>query len=83
MLASCAKPTGSAADHADRSKKSGASVTSMIYLTDAQVIDTDWRPIPSLLTRGGLVGGLLHFAHLAGTSLVPGVVFAYGARVNR
>ena len=55
----------------------------MIYLTDAQVIDTDWRPIPSLLTRSGLVGGLLHFAHLAGTSLVPGVVFAYGARVNR
>jgi hypothetical protein len=58
-------------------------MTSMIYLTNAQVIDTDWRPIPSLLTRGGLVGGLLHFAHLAGTSLVPGVVFAYGARVNR
>jgi hypothetical protein len=58
-------------------------MTSMIYLTDAQVIDTDWWPIPSLLTRGGLVGGLLHFAHLAGTSLVPGVVFAYGARVNR
>jgi hypothetical protein len=27
----------------------------------AQVIGTDWRPIPGLLTCGEMVGGLFHF----------------------
>jgi tricarballylate dehydrogenase len=48
----------------------------MLYLTNAQVVDTDCRPIPGLLTGGAMVGGLFHFTHLAGTSLVPGTVFA-------
>jgi hypothetical protein len=48
----------------------------MVYLTDAQVVDTDWRPNPGLLMDGDMVGGLIHFTHLAGTSLVSGAMFA-------
>jgi hypothetical protein len=76
MLPACASPAGPAADHPDKVKNSGASMTSMLYLTDAQVVDTDFRPISGLLTGGTMVGGLFHFTRLAGTSLVPGAVFA-------
>jgi tricarballylate dehydrogenase len=48
----------------------------MLYLTDTQVVDTDCRPIPGLLTGGTMVGGLFHFTYLAGTSLVRSTVFA-------
>jgi tricarballylate dehydrogenase len=42
---------------------------------DAQVIGTDWRPIPGLLTCGEMVGGLFHFNYPGGTGLVSGAVF--------
>jgi hypothetical protein len=34
-------------------------MTAMLYPTDAQIIGTDWRPIPGLLTGGEMVGGLV------------------------
>jgi tricarballylate dehydrogenase len=42
---------------------------------NAQVIGTDWRPIPGLLTCGEMVGGLFHFNYPGGTGLVSGAVF--------
>jgi tricarballylate dehydrogenase len=41
----------------------------------AQVIGTDWRPIPGLLTCGEMVGGLFHCNYPGGTGLVSGAVF--------
>jgi len=41
----------------------------------AQVIGTDWRPIPGLFTCGEMVGGLFHYNYAAGTGLVSGATF--------
>jgi tricarballylate dehydrogenase len=41
----------------------------------AQVIGTDWRPIPGLYCCGEMVGGLFHFNYPGGTGLVSGAVF--------
>jgi len=42
---------------------------------DAQVIDTDGRPIPGLYAAGELVGGLFYFNYPGGTGLMSGAVF--------
>jgi tricarballylate dehydrogenase len=42
---------------------------------NAQVVATDWRPIPGLFTCGEMVGGLFHFNYPGGTGLVSGAVF--------
>ncbi|MBT5264653.1 MAG: FAD-dependent tricarballylate dehydrogenase TcuA [Rhodospirillaceae bacterium] len=41
----------------------------------ANVIGTDWRPIPGLYACGEMVGGLFHFNYPGGTGLVSGAVF--------
>jgi tricarballylate dehydrogenase len=41
----------------------------------AQVIGTDWRPIPGLYTCGEMVGGLFHYNYPGGTGLVSGATF--------
>jgi tricarballylate dehydrogenase len=46
---------------------------------NAQVIGTDWRPIPGLFTCGEMVGGLFHFNYPGGTGLVSGAVFGRSA----
>jgi tricarballylate dehydrogenase len=43
--------------------------------SDAQVIGTDWRPIPGLFTCGEMVGGLFHYNYPGGAGLVSGQVF--------
>ena len=43
--------------------------------TDAQVVDTDGRPIPGLYAAGDLVGGIFYFNYPAGSGLTSGVVF--------
>ena len=43
--------------------------------TKAQVIGTDWRPIPGLFTCGEMVGGLFHYNYPGGAGLVSGQVF--------
>lgn len=42
---------------------------------NAQVIGTDWRPIPGLLACGEMVGGLFYDNYPAGTGLVSGATF--------
>jgi tricarballylate dehydrogenase len=42
---------------------------------NAQVIGTDWRPLPGLFTCGEMVGGLFHFNDPGGTGLVSGAMF--------
>jgi tricarballylate dehydrogenase len=42
---------------------------------DAQVIATDWKPIPGLHTCGEMVGGLFHYNYPLGTGLMSGAVF--------
>ena len=42
---------------------------------EAQVIGTDWRPIPGLYTAGEMVGGLFHYNYPGGSGLVSGQVF--------
>lgn len=42
---------------------------------DAQVIGTDWRPIPGLYCCGEMVGGLFYDNYPAGTGLVSGATF--------
>ncbi len=42
---------------------------------DAQVIATDWKPIPGLFTCGEMVGGLFHYNYPLGTGLMSGAVF--------
>jgi tricarballylate dehydrogenase len=42
---------------------------------NAQVIGTDWRPIPGLYTCGEMVGGLFYDNYPAGTGLVSGATF--------
>ena len=41
----------------------------------AQVIGTDWRPIPGLLACGEMIGGLFYDNYPAGTGLVSGATF--------
>jgi len=41
----------------------------------AQVIGTDWRPLPGLFTCGEMVGGLFYDNYPAGTGLVSGATF--------
>jgi len=43
--------------------------------TDAQVIDTDLRPIPGLYVAGELVGGIFFGNYPGGTGLMSGAVF--------
>lgn len=43
--------------------------------TDAQVVDTDLRPIPGLYAAGELVGGLFYNNYPGGTGLMSGAVF--------
>jgi len=42
---------------------------------NAQVIGTDWRPLPGLYTCGEMVGGLFYDNYPAGTGLVSGATF--------
>ena len=42
---------------------------------EAQVIGTDWRPIPGLYCCGEMVGGLFYDNYPAGTGLVSGATF--------
>ena len=42
---------------------------------DAQVVATDWKPMPGLYTCGEMVGGLFHYNYPLGTGLMSGVVF--------
>jgi tricarballylate dehydrogenase len=42
---------------------------------DAQVIATDWKPIPGLFTCGEMVGGLFHYNYPLGTGLMSGAIF--------
>ncbi len=41
----------------------------------AQVIGTDWNPIPGLYTCGEMVGNLFHYNYPGGTGLMSGAVF--------
>ena len=41
----------------------------------AQVIATDWKPIPGLYTCGEMDGGLFHYNYPLGTGLMSGAVF--------
>ena len=43
--------------------------------TNAQVVDTDGRPIGGLFAAGELVGGLFYFNYPGGTGLMSGAVF--------
>src|SRR5262249_40045711 len=43
--------------------------------TEAQVIDTDLKPIPGLFAAGELVGGLFYFHYPGRTGLLSGSVF--------
>jgi tricarballylate dehydrogenase len=42
---------------------------------DAQVIDTDGRPMPGLYAAGEMIGGLFYFNYPGGTGLTSGAVF--------
>ena len=42
---------------------------------DAQVVATDWKPIPGLYASGEMVGGLFHYNYPLGTGLMSGAVF--------
>lgn len=43
--------------------------------SNAQVVGTDWRPIPGLFCCGEMVGGLFYDNYPAGTGLVSGATF--------
>jgi tricarballylate dehydrogenase len=43
--------------------------------TDAQVLDTDLRPMPGLFAAGELVGGIFYNNYPGGTGLMSGAVF--------
>jgi tricarballylate dehydrogenase len=42
---------------------------------EAQVVATDWKPIPGLYAAGEMVGGLFHYNYPLGTGLMSGAVF--------
>ena len=46
---------------------------------NAQVIDSDMRPIPGLYAAGELVGGIFYFNYPGGTGLMSGAVFGRAA----
>ncbi len=46
---------------------------------DAQVVDTDQRPIPGLYAAGELVGGIFYHNYPGGTGLMSGAVFGRAA----
>ncbi len=50
--------------------------------TEAQVIDTDGRPIPGLFAAGELVGGIFWFNYPGGSGLTNGAVFGKIAGTN-
>jgi tricarballylate dehydrogenase len=41
----------------------------------AQVVGTNWKPIPGLFTCGEMVGGLFHYNYPLGTGLTSGATF--------
>lgn len=43
--------------------------------TEAQVLDTDQRPLPGLYAAGEIVGGIFYFNYPGGTGLTSGSVF--------
>ena len=43
--------------------------------TDAEVVDTEEKPIPGLYAAGELVGGIFYFNYPGGTCLTNGAVF--------
>ncbi|MCY3732100.1 MAG: FAD-binding protein, partial [Rhodospirillaceae bacterium] len=43
--------------------------------TDAQVLDTDLRPVPGLYAAGELIGGIFYNNYPGGTGLMSGAVF--------
>jgi tricarballylate dehydrogenase len=47
--------------------------------TNAEVLSTDWEPIPGLYTCGEMVGGLFHHNYPAGSGLMSGAVFGRAA----
>jgi tricarballylate dehydrogenase len=49
---------------------------------DAQVVGTDWQPIPGLFTCGEMVGGLFHSNYPGGSGLMSGAVFGRIAGTN-
>ena len=46
---------------------------------EAQVVDTDQRPIPGLYAAGELVGGIFYHNYPGGTGLMSGAVFGRAA----
>jgi tricarballylate dehydrogenase len=48
----------------------------------AQVLSTDWKPIPGLFTCGEMVGGLFHHNYPGGSGLMAGAVFGRIAGAN-
>ena len=47
-----------------------------LKITDkAQVVGTNWKPIPGLFTCGEMVGGLFHYNYPLGTGLSSGATF--------
>jgi tricarballylate dehydrogenase len=48
----------------------------------AQVLSTDWTPIPGLFTCGEMVGGLFHHNYPGGSGLMSGAVFGRIAGAN-
>jgi tricarballylate dehydrogenase len=48
----------------------------------AQVLGTDWNPIPGLYTCGEMVGGLFHHNYPGGSGLMSGAVFGRIAGTN-
>ncbi len=42
---------------------------------DAQVVASDWKPMPGLYACGEMVGGLFHYNYPLGTGLMSGLVF--------
>jgi tricarballylate dehydrogenase len=48
----------------------------------AQVIGTDWDPLPGLFTCGEMVGGLFHHNYPGGSGLMSGAVFGRIAGAN-
>ena len=47
--------------------------------TAAEVIGTDWAPLPGLYACGEMVGGLFHYNYPAGAGLMSGAVFGRAA----
>ncbi|HXW84054.1 MAG TPA: FAD-binding protein, partial [Candidatus Binataceae bacterium] len=78
-----AVPKSNWANPIDQPPFLGFAVTTGITFTfgglritrDAQVVDTEGKPIPGLYAAGELVGGLFYFNYPGGTGLMSGAVF--------